>query len=201
MHVERKLLVQYLVLYLAKLICGKFRFIPAHYGIKQGGLYECAINSLHFLNNFSLSCTIPKLGNEATDKYKETFLANMLMMKTHQTLIVEIRFLVLNQFKKDSDENMNSFSGLGSMMNILFVLFSKGTLFDALEGVTSKNCSLEPSYSFFLQRSYLGHTFLYCFITFKDTLCRSSNSTLSGFYRHPFQKQSGHHCLSVNSQL
>ena len=31
-------------------------------------------------------------------------------MKTHQTLIVEIRFSVLNQFKKDSYENMNSFS-------------------------------------------------------------------------------------------
>ena len=154
-----------------------------------------------FWKNFSLSCTVPKLGNVAIDKYKRNSLANILMMKTHQTFIVEMRFIVLKQFKKDSDKNMNSFSGLRSMMNILFVLFSKGTLFDALEGVTSKNCSLEPSYSFFLQRSYLGHTFLYCFITFKDKLCRSSNRALSGFYRHPCQKQSGHHCLSVNSQL
>ena len=37
-----------------------------------------------------------------------------------------------------ADENMNSFSNLRSIINILLVLFSKGTLSDALEGVTSK---------------------------------------------------------------
>ena len=59
---------------------------------------------------------------------KETFLANMLIMKMHQTLIVEIGLSVLNQpIQKDSDENMNSFSNLRSMINILLVLFSKGT--------------------------------------------------------------------------
>ena len=86
---------------------------------------------------------------------KETFLANILIMKTHQTLIVEIGLSVLNQpLQKDSDENMNSFSNLRSMIIILLVLFSKGTLSDALEGVTSKKFSLaplassKPSYSF-----------------------------------------------------
>ena len=70
---------------------------------------------------------------------KETFLADMLIMKTHQTLIVEIGLSVLNHpVQKDSDESMNSFSNLRSMINILLVLFSKGTLSDALEGVTSK---------------------------------------------------------------
>ena len=58
---------------------------------------------------------------------------------------------------------MNSFSNLRSMINILLVLFSKGMLSDALEGVTSKTFSLaplassEPSYSFYHQKlSYLG---------------------------------------------
>ena len=59
-----------LVSYLAKLIYDKIYIIPAHYGIKQGSLYECTINSLHFLKKFSLPCTIPKLASEATDKYK-----------------------------------------------------------------------------------------------------------------------------------
>ena len=69
---------------------------------------------------------------------KEIFLANMLTMKTHQTLIVEIGLSVLNHpIQKDSDENMNSFSNLRSMMNILLVLFSKGTLSDVLQGATS----------------------------------------------------------------
>ena len=72
MHDEGKLLVQYLVLYLAKLIYDKLSFIPAHYGIKQESLYECTSNSLHFMK-ISLPCTIPKLGNEATDKYKRDF--------------------------------------------------------------------------------------------------------------------------------
>ena len=87
---------------------------------------------------------------------KETFLANMLIMKTHQKLIVEIGLSVLNHpIQKDSDENMNSFSNLRSMINILLVLFSKRTLSDALEGVTSKKFSLvplassEPSYRFY----------------------------------------------------
>ena len=76
---------------------------------------------------------------------KETFLTNMLIMKTHQILIVEIGLSVLNHpIQKDSDENMNSFSNLRSMINILLVLFSKGTLSDALEGVTSKIISLAP---------------------------------------------------------
>ena len=92
---------------------------------------------------------------------KETFLANMPIMKTHQTLIVEIGLSVLNHpIQKDSDENMNSFSNLRSMINILLVLFSKGTLPDALEGVTSKKFSLassEPSYRLYQQQlSYLG---------------------------------------------
>ena len=69
---------------------------------------------------------------------KETFLANLLMMETHQTLIVERGLSVLNNpIHKGSDENMNSFSNLRSMINILLALFSKGTLSDALEGVTS----------------------------------------------------------------
>ena len=88
----------------------------------------------------------------------------MLIMKTHQTLIVEIGLSVLNHpIQKDSDENMNSFSNLRSMTNILLVLFSKGTLSDALEGVTSKKFSLAPlassgpSCGFYQQQlSYLG---------------------------------------------
>ena len=59
-----------LVLYRAKLIYEKISFIPVHYGIKQGSLYECTSNSLHFLKKFSLPYTIPKVGNEATDIYK-----------------------------------------------------------------------------------------------------------------------------------
>ena len=71
---------------------------------------------------------------------KETFLTNMLIMKTLQTLIMEIGLSVLNHpIQKDSDENMNSFSNLRSMINILLVLFSKVTLSDTLEGVSSKN--------------------------------------------------------------
>ena len=95
---------------------------------------------------------------------KETFLANMLIMKTHQTLIVEIGLSILNNpIQEDSDESMDSFSNMRSMINILLVLFSKGTLSDSLEGVTSKKFSLaplassEPSRSFCLQQlSYSG---------------------------------------------
>ena len=95
---------------------------------------------------------------------KKTFLANMLIIKTHQTLTVEIGLSVLNHpIQKDSDENMNSFSNLRPMVNILLVLFSKGTLSDAQEGVTSKKLSLaplassEPSYNSYQQQlSYLG---------------------------------------------
>ena len=76
---------------------------------------------------------------------KETFLANLLMMETHQTLIVEIGLSVLNNpIHKGSDENMNYFSNLRSMINLLLALFSKGTLSDALEGVTSYKFSLAP---------------------------------------------------------
>ena len=70
MHVEGKLLVQYLVLYLAKLIYDKLSFIPTHYSMKQERVYECTSNSLHFLKKFSLPCTISKLSNEATDKHE-----------------------------------------------------------------------------------------------------------------------------------
>ena len=93
---------------------------------------------------------------------KKTFLANMLIIKRHQTLVVEIGLSVLNHpIQKDSDENMNSFSNLRSII-ILLVLFSKGTLSDALEGVTLKNfshaplasseptCSVQGSYIFVL---------------------------------------------------
>ena len=59
---------------------------------------------------------------------KETVLAYMLTMKMHKTLIVEIELSVLNNLiQKDFDENMNSFSNPRSMINILLVLFSKGT--------------------------------------------------------------------------
>ena len=58
---------------------------------------------------------------------------------------------------------MNSFSNLRSVVNILLVLFSKGTLSDALEGVTLENFSLallassEPSCGFYQQQlSFLG---------------------------------------------
>ena len=71
-------------------------------------------------------------------------MADMLIMKTHQTLIVEIGLSVLNHpIQKDSDGNMNSFSNLRSMINILLGLFSKGTS-DVLDGVTSKKFSLAP---------------------------------------------------------
>ena len=76
---------------------------------------------------------------------KETFLANILIVKTHQTLIVEIGLGVLNQpIQKDSNENMNSFSNLRSMINMLLVLILKGTLSNAKEGVTSKKFSHAP---------------------------------------------------------
>ena len=78
-------------------------------------------------------------------RIKEAFLAHMLIMKTHQTLIVEIGLSVLSHpIQKDSDENMISFSNLKSMINMLLVLFSKGMLSDALDGVTSKKFSLAP---------------------------------------------------------
>ena len=70
MHVEGQLLVQYLVLYLAKLIYVKLSFIPAHYGINRKVPMNAQVILFTFWKKFSLPCTTPKLSNEATDKHE-----------------------------------------------------------------------------------------------------------------------------------
>ena len=90
---------------------------------------------------------------------KETFWANMLIMKTHQTLIVEIGLSVLNHpIQRDSDKNMNSFYDKHIACFIL-----KRDVVRRSRGRDLEKCSLallassEASYSFYQQQpSYLG---------------------------------------------
>ena len=89
---------------------------------------------------------------------KETFLANMLIMKTHQTLIVEIGLSVLNHpIQKDSDENMNSFSNLRSMINIACSILRRDVVRrssgrDLKKVLPAPLASAEPSYRFYQQQ-------------------------------------------------